>query len=68
MKHSADGRRQQGTIRMLLKNCLALLVKEKYPQVITDVMLFLFSLTVLKVITQTVLVKKIYERCYVTLY
>lgn len=36
MKHSADGRRQQGTIRMLLKNCLALLVKEKYPQIVTS--------------------------------
>jgi hypothetical protein len=43
MKQSADGRRQQGTIRMLLKNCLALLLKEKYPQVILAVTLFLFS-------------------------
>jgi hypothetical protein len=67
MKHSADGRRQQGTIRMLLKNCLALLLKEKYPQVIPGVMLFLFSLIVLKVVTQTVLVKRSHERCYVKL-
>lgn len=52
MKHSADGRRQQGTIRMLLKNCVALLLKEKYPQVIPGVILFLFSLSVLKVVTQ----------------
>ncbi|KDR07710.1 Erythroid differentiation-related factor 1 [Zootermopsis nevadensis] len=36
MKHSSDGRRQQGTIRMLLKNCLTLLVKEKYPQIVTS--------------------------------
>ncbi|KAJ9579565.1 hypothetical protein L9F63_004750 [Diploptera punctata] len=36
MKHSPDGRRQQGTIRMLLKNCLALLAKEKYPQIVTS--------------------------------
>ncbi|XP_069671466.1 erythroid differentiation-related factor 1 [Periplaneta americana] len=36
MKHSADGQRQHGTIRMLLKNCLALLVKEKYPQIVTS--------------------------------
>jgi hypothetical protein len=48
MKHSSDGRRQQGTIRMLLKNCLTLLVKEKYPQVISVVVLFLFHFTVLK--------------------
>ena len=34
MKHSADNASLQlGTIRMLLKNCLALLPKEKYPQV-----------------------------------
>jgi hypothetical protein len=52
MKQSADGRRQQGTIRMLLKNCLALLLKEKYPQVIPDVVLFLFSFIVLKLVTQ----------------
>jgi hypothetical protein len=52
MKQSTDGRRQQGTIRMLLKNCLALLLKEKYPQVIPGAVLFLFGLIVLKVVTQ----------------
>lgn len=36
MKHSPDGQRQQGTIRMLLKNCLSLLPKEKYPQIVTS--------------------------------
>ncbi|PSN47600.1 hypothetical protein C0J52_04586 [Blattella germanica] len=36
MKHSTEGRRQQGTIRMLLKNCLTLLAKEKYPQIVTS--------------------------------
>jgi hypothetical protein len=33
---------------MLLKNCLTLLAKEKYPQVISIVLLFLFSFTVSK--------------------
>ena len=36
MKHSSEGIRQQGTIRMLLKNCLTLLAKEKYPQIVTS--------------------------------
>lgn len=36
MKHSAESRRHIGTIRMLLKNCVALLVKEKYPQIVTS--------------------------------
>jgi hypothetical protein len=49
MRNSSDGKRQQGTIRMLLKNCLALLAKEKYPQVISNVGLFLFDYAVLKV-------------------
>lgn len=31
MKHNSNS--QPGTIRMLLKNCLSLLPKEKYPQV-----------------------------------
>jgi hypothetical protein len=48
MRNSSDGKRQQGTIRMLLKNCLALLAKEKYPQVISNVGLFLFGYAVLK--------------------
>jgi hypothetical protein len=52
MKHSSDGRRQQRTIRMLLKNCLTLLVKEKYPQVVS-VILFMFSFTVLKEVIHT---------------
>ena len=49
MRNSSDGKRQQGTIRMLLRNCLALLAKEKYPQVVSDVGLFLFGYDVLKV-------------------
>ena len=49
MRNSSDGKRQQGTIRMLLKNCLALLAKEKYPQVISDVGLFVFDYALLKV-------------------
>lgn len=37
MKYSADNASlQPGTIRMLLKNCLALLPKEKYPQIVTS--------------------------------
>lgn len=49
MRNSSEGQRQQGTIRMLLKNCLALLAKEKYPQVMSHVELFLFGYIVLKV-------------------
>ncbi|XP_003701400.1 erythroid differentiation-related factor 1 [Megachile rotundata] len=36
MKYSSDYHRQQGTIRMLLKNCIQLLAKEKYPQIVTS--------------------------------
>lgn len=36
MKYSPDYHRQQGTIRMLLKNCIELLAKEKYPQIVTS--------------------------------
>lgn len=36
MKYSPDCHRHQGTIRMLLKNCVQLLVKEKYPQIVTS--------------------------------
>ncbi|XP_054016507.1 erythroid differentiation-related factor 1 [Hylaeus anthracinus] len=36
MKYSSDYHRQQGTIRMLLKNCVQLLAKEKYPQIVTS--------------------------------
>lgn len=36
MKYSSDYHRHQGTIRMLLKNCVQLLVKEKYPQIVTS--------------------------------
>nr|CAD7428418.1 unnamed protein product [Timema monikensis] len=36
MKHSSESRRQHGTILMLLKNCLSLLNKEKYPQEIGE--------------------------------
>lgn len=35
MKHSPD-RQQQGTIRMLLKNCIKLLNEEKYPEIVTS--------------------------------
>lgn len=35
MKHSSD-RRQPGTIRMLLKNCIKLLSQEKYPEIVTS--------------------------------
>lgn len=31
-----SGRKQPGTILMLLKNCIELLVKEKYPQIVTS--------------------------------
>uniref|UniRef100_A0ABD2XJ45 Erythroid differentiation-related factor 1 n=1 Tax=Trichogramma kaykai TaxID=54128 RepID=A0ABD2XJ45_9HYME len=36
MKYSADCEKYQGTIRMLLKNCIQLLPKEKYPQIVTS--------------------------------
>ncbi|XP_017791827.1 PREDICTED: erythroid differentiation-related factor 1 isoform X2 [Habropoda laboriosa] len=36
MKYSSDYHRQRGTIRMLLKNCIQLLTKEKYPQIVTS--------------------------------
>ncbi|KAK2586143.1 hypothetical protein KPH14_001413 [Odynerus spinipes] len=36
MKYSSDYHRHQGTIRMLLKNCVQLLAKEKYPQIVTS--------------------------------
>lgn len=36
MKYSPDHHRYQGTIRMLLKNCIQLLAKEKYPQIVTS--------------------------------
>lgn len=36
MKYSAECRRNRGTIRMLLKNCVQLLPKEKYPQIVTS--------------------------------
>ncbi|GAB1869397.1 Erythroid differentiation-related factor 1 [Camponotus japonicus] len=36
MKYSSDYHRHQGTIRMLLKNCIQLLAKEKYPQIVTS--------------------------------
>lgn len=35
MKHTS-GRKQPGTIRMLLKHCVQLLSKEKYPQIVTS--------------------------------
>ncbi|KAK9743775.1 hypothetical protein QE152_g8325 [Popillia japonica] len=35
MKTSSD-RRQPGTIRMLLKNCIKLLTQEKYPEIVTS--------------------------------
>lgn len=36
MKYSPDCHRYLGTIRMLLKNCVQLLAKEKYPQIVTS--------------------------------
>ncbi|KAJ8686309.1 hypothetical protein QAD02_022103 [Eretmocerus hayati] len=36
MKFSLDYRQNQGTIRMLLQNCIQLLPKEKYPQIVTS--------------------------------
>ncbi|XP_012287568.1 erythroid differentiation-related factor 1 [Orussus abietinus] len=36
MKYSSDYLRHQGTIRVLLQNCIQLLAKEKYPQIITS--------------------------------
>jgi hypothetical protein len=36
MKYSLDYKRNRGTIRMLLKNCIQLLPKEKYPQIVTS--------------------------------
>lgn len=36
MKYSSDYHHHQGTIRMLLKNCIQLLAKEKYPQIVTS--------------------------------
>jgi len=35
MKYSPDYHRHQDTIRMLLKNCVQLLAKEKYSQIVT---------------------------------
>jgi len=36
MKYSPDYHRHQGTMRMLLKNCVQLLAKKKYPQIVTS--------------------------------
>ncbi|XP_066598751.1 erythroid differentiation-related factor 1 [Prorops nasuta] len=36
MKYSTDHHKHQGTIRMLLLNCIHLLPKEKYPQILTS--------------------------------
>ncbi|EZA54471.1 Erythroid differentiation-related factor [Ooceraea biroi] len=46
MKYSPDYHRHQGTIRMLLKNCVQLLVKEKYPQIVTSAHFMLSDLYV----------------------
>lgn len=43
MKHSSE-RRQPGTIRMLLKNCLKLLPPEKYPEIVTSSLYMLSDL------------------------
>lgn len=45
MKHISD-RRQPGTIRMLLKNCLKLLPPEKYPEIVTSSLYMLSDLYV----------------------
>ncbi|XP_063231536.1 erythroid differentiation-related factor 1 isoform X2 [Bacillus rossius redtenbacheri] len=36
MKQSPDSHQQQKTVLMLLKNCVSLLAKEKYPQIVTS--------------------------------
>lgn len=46
MKYSSDYHRHQGTIRMLLKNCVQLLTKEKYPQIVTSAHFMLSDLYV----------------------
>ncbi|XP_032675397.1 erythroid differentiation-related factor 1 [Odontomachus brunneus] len=46
MKYSSDYHRHQGTIRMLLKNCIQLLPKEKYPQIVTSAHFMLSDLYV----------------------
>lgn len=46
MKYSPDYHHYQGTIRMLLKNCVQLLVKEKYPQIVTSAHFMLSDLYV----------------------
>lgn len=46
MKYSPDYHRHQGTIRMLLKNCVELLAKEKYPQIVTSAHFMLSDLYV----------------------
>lgn len=46
MKYSSDYHRHQGTIRMLLKNCVQLLAKEKYPQIVTSAHFMLSDLYV----------------------
>jgi len=44
MKYSSDFHRHQDTIRILLKNCVQLLAKEKYPQIVTFVHFMLLDL------------------------
>lgn len=46
MKYSSDNRGHQGTIRMLLKNCIQLLNREKYPQIVTSAQYMLSDLYV----------------------
>lgn len=46
MKYSSDFRKNKGTIRMLLKNCIELLTKEKYPQIVTSAHFMLSDLYV----------------------
>jgi len=44
MKYSSDYHRHQDTIKMLLKNCVQLLAKEKYPQIVTFLHFMLLDL------------------------
>lgn len=46
MKYSSDYKKNRGTIRMLLKNCITLLPKEKYPQIVTSAHFMLADLYV----------------------
>lgn len=46
MKYSSDYKKNRGTIRMLLKNCIKLLSDEKYPEIVTSAHILLADLYV----------------------